>query len=294
MNRRTFISTSSTASLGALLPFNSFSRSPEKDDSWGRALGFLIPILIDKGIDALFDAYEKWTSPQFVVDESIRIINENHNGDYNSYYNTNIRPRLGKKSLNGQGYREIDGDIRSKMHGKYKYATTPVHSIRDFADSNDIEKNFDPDLWSNFCDNSNLQVDDIGNVEVSPTDNRPIDYKGVFTVYSDQSYLIYDPNYFCVGLPTEDPVRHSINGTLFRDIRDKTGIKPTVESYYTQHFHYQGESCKPLGGNQRTIYWGYDDAISKYCGLTDIETCGDPSDNCKDGTDREIRRIRRS
>lgn len=286
MNRRTFISASTAASLGIFIPGKSLSKFATTD-SWGRVIGFLVPVIIDKAIDFMYDSFDKNSSAETVVNESIKVVN-NYNSGYNDYYNKAIKPMLGSKKLNGQGYKTGNPEMRDKMNGDRKYATTPIHSVRDV-------KHFDRETWGHYCDNANLQTDDDDGVMVNPTDNRPSEYKGVFYVDSRHTYLIYNPSYYCVGLPIEDPQYMDVTGSFGRKIKEKTGIEPTVDYFYTQRFYFQGDNdCQGLGGNLRTIYWDHGDAVRKYYGLTPLESCGDPSEDCQDGADRKVNRSRRT
>lgn len=290
MNRRNFAISTAIYGTGLMVPFKNNLGKLSDDASWGRIIGFLIPVIIDKGIDYLFDYFDKSSDAEKLINQSIEIINNTYNTTYKYYYDNMILPNKGKSNLNGKGFRQDLPLLRNRMNDANKRATTPVHSVRDV-------KHFKRDTWSYYCDNANLQVDDDGGVFVNPTDNRPSNYKGVFYVSKKHAYFLYNPSYYCVGLPIENPQYVSVTESLGRNIRQKTGKIPRVSSFYTQKYFYQGDNdCQNGGGNTRKIYWDYgnDAAINEYYGLSSIQACGDPSDYCGDGSNKVVNRGRRN
>ena len=286
MNRRNFILNTGLTALSFPLTHN-FLGIRSKIFIRNKLSGFLIPTLIDKSIDSQFASFTNNDNPSNTFNKSIDIINNKYNPDYSLYYKYKVKPFVGKKELNGRGYMEDVDIIRDKLNDEDKRAISPIHSVRDV-------KNFDAYEWKTYCDVANLQILSDESLIVMAMDDRPEQFrKEPYSVKKEQAYLVYNPLYYCIGLPIEDPQLKYVNQSFRDEVKNKIGKSPKVRSYYTQRFYYHGANCQQQGGQQRTIYWDYDDAISEFFGLVSIDPCGDPSVHCSDGTDKEVTRGRR-
>lgn len=237
--------------------------------------GYLIPILIEKGVKQLFDAFGTGSSsdtPKSIVDQSITIIS---NGAYevskvyDEHYKKIVRPKLGSEKLNGVGLYEEDPKIKSRMNDMGSKATSPLHSVKDLD-------NFNHDLWNKYCDLSDLQSDDSGRVYVTPRDKRPDEWKDTFYVHQELAFMLYNPLYYCHGLPIENPQRHDINEQMKKDIYQQTGLQTSKNVFYKQRFFYQGDNCGKLKSTiPESIIYGTDEALNKYYNVITMKPCGD-------------------
>lgn len=286
--RRDFINQSLYAGLGLTLPSflffscentskpSSIIATPVKSSVGGgviKIVGYLIPVLIEQTIKKLFDSIGTNTGdPASIVDQSINIFSEGNyevSTSYGNHYNRIIKPKIGTIKLNGIGLTGDDPSIKSRMNDFGARATTPIHSVRDLD-------NFSIDSWNNYCDLADLQADDIGRIYVTPRDERRDEWKETVYVTEELAYLLYNPLYYCHGLPIENPQRHYVNDKMKRDIYNKTKIKTNKSVYYTQRFFFQGTNCQPMQSTApENIYYGVDNALSQYFELNTIKPCGD-------------------
>jgi len=255
----------------------------------GKLAGYLIPYLINPALKTLFETFfgEKGnTTSTGIVQKGIFNINT---GDYQvskaykEHYEMIVRPAINKQRLNGVGLNGDNYDLKKSMNDDRAKASTPVHAIKDL-------KHFDRQIWSTYCDIADLQGSDYSDkIYINPQDNRPDKYKGTTWIFKRHSYLMYNPKYYCFGLPIENPQLHNIDYELRKKVYQKTLLQTTGSHYYTQRYFFQGAGvCNNPQEKITTIYWDHDDAIRKYFNLKKIRPCGDPTIEC--ATDNHIAR----
>ena len=299
-NRRNFIRQSFYAGTGLVLPSyllwgcgNSGANSPntiissqsptihpqiQQANLFGgvsKVVGYLIPVLIEQGVKKLFDSFGTDSSsdhPSSVVDQSINIFSNGQyevSASYKNHYNKIVSSKLGTERLNGVGFLGEDTTIKSTMNDMNARATSPIHSVKDL-------NTFNVNSWNSYCDLSDLQTDDSGRVYVTPRDDRQAQWKDTFFVTQELAYLLYNPLYYCHGLPIENPQIYQIDDRFKRDVYQRTGLTTSKNSYSTQKFYFHGTNCKDLKSKEpETIYFGVDDALHAYFNLSTLKPCGD-------------------
>lgn len=290
MNRRNFVSRIGVASIGAtILPTSLMSYSP-KVTSLG---SFLLPILIGEGasflIKNVFDSFSSngHDDPVHkIANSSIEIIGNGNTIVSPKYYDQweYMKGRIGKESLNGMG---VEGEIRDMKNALADYgdkAISPVHAIKNVRTIRAKD-------WIAFCDLSEMQVGRSGNVYVIPRDNRAEKYKEKYWVEENLAYLLYDPVFYCYGLPIENPQVHYVDDALGRQIKEETGLTTTVKSYKSQKFLFRGENaCDNEQDDITRVWYNHDKAISKFHKLQSLDGCGDPTIQCKGGVPQDQHR----
>jgi len=288
LNRRNFIQNSAFATMGLYTsPFwtKSLLASPAPKPYLARILGYLIPFVVE-GIDILYDMYQDNSQPDVIVNQSIvNIYNNSYDisEGYRAHYTNAVKPYLDTAKLNGVGYYDDDDQVRSVMNDYSSKASTPLHSIRNV-------KHFNRNTWEQYCDISDLVISrGDSRVYVTPRDQRPAHLKGTFWIEDRFAYLIYNPTYYCKGLPTENRQLHFVDDNLGRKIKEKTGKITSTRQFYTQQWCYWGSNCNGAEADYHTIYWGHDQAIKEYYGLGVIKGCGDPTIHCH-GTEDSVKK----
>lgn len=287
MKRKNFLRNSTIAVGGAMLPFK--NTIAYYDPQWNtllRIAGYVLPTLVEKGVELIWDKFfkqEEKIAPtihntivqitnvfRYASDPQLSKVSD----DYNQHYSRIVRPRIGTVSLNGVGINSNVGDMVQKMNDESQRAITPVHSVKDLH-------TFDKSIWSRYCDVSNAQNTDSGRIYVQPLDHRPEQYQGVFWMEERFSYLIYEPAWYCWGLPASDPTEYRVSQTLKNDIFYKTGKYTTTDRYFKQEFFFMGENaCRNAAQVKKTLWWNHDNALGEYYGLETIKPCGDPTSSC--------------
>jgi hypothetical protein len=180
------------------------------------------------------------------------------------------------KTRNGLVRKFVNGKIRDVMDTHSKTAVTPAYAHKSDAETFN---------FTNLCDASIKVVAEDNTLVVQPNDNRPD--CSPFIVEEELAYLLKNPIWYCVGLPSSLPNRFDIDYETKKEIFIKTGLETSRPYYMTQDFMFMGKSiCGPdglaSGPVKRTIYYQTDNAISKFYDLTSIEACGDPKElKCK-------------
>jgi len=147
---------------------------------------------------------------------------------------------------------------------------TPIFDFKSSYDQFDIST-------KNLCDKSIIQLTDYNSIFVMPNDNR-LDLT-IYEVDDDFSYLIINPKYYCLGLPSSRCEKVIINDELKQKIKSSTGIETKISSYKYQKFTFYGSGICDKGlanGPITTTVYNIDDsALSSYFGLKHIDACGD-------------------
>ena len=115
------------------------------------------------------------------------------------HYDDIVIPKLNKSTLNGIGYGPSDTKLRTVMNDFNEKASTPVHNVKDLA-------TFKEPIWTKYCDLANFQTSELNDrIYVNPIDSCPDKYKEVFWIDQKHSFLLYDPKWYCWGLPCSNP-----------------------------------------------------------------------------------------
>ncbi len=304
MNRQDFLRTSGLASLGLFLPKFMFSAELSPTNSLNSLNGFMLPTLLsgDGGkLDTLFKGFlpgglgsSKTAAELFDKGISHVLSSSNPNqkiaSAYKTHYELIISKLKGTKDLNGMGYTAENLHMAALMSNHKVLADTPIHHVRDLG-------SFNPTDWSNYCDVADLQIvttpEGKQRAYVSPKDNRAEEYRKqpTFWVESELLHLLYNPVYYCYGLPIQNPQLITIDENTLMKIVKKTGKKASEikTDYYQQQFYYHGgdkggcKELKELQNKVHTIWWGHDDAVGDFYELKPLEGCGDPTNNCNNG-----------
>jgi hypothetical protein len=179
---------------------------------------------------------------------------------------------LPEKFRNGWNGSNIDYNIKEAMDNNSKRSSAPV--IRHMSLATTFDK-------IDECDLSDKTPSDDGSIFVTPLDKRTD--KNTYETDENFSYLIFNPKYSCIGLPSSPIYKVTIDSNLKKKIYNSTHMETSVSVYRYQDFTYMGSGiCGPdgkLGGaTTRTIYSGTDSALDKYHGgLVPVTGCADLS-----------------
>jgi hypothetical protein len=282
MNRRNFLAITSLSIPSILLgEIGKVNLLSEQELS-----GFLFPLDIDKSVKDTFKGIMQKRKPSQVVSDALHKminsgLNQSSNSEfkgvsniYNEHFEAIVRPVMGTKHINGLGY-GTDNSIAKRLNEDGIIASSPLHSVKDLD-------TFDKATWSTYCDNSSLQsLDTVGRTVVRALDNRPDDMCVPFYVDDALAYILYEPTYYCYGLPMENPQKIYLTDSDKRDIREKTGSLPSIDYYFTQSFFFNGQNaCQAVQEKKTNIFYGMDSTTSEFFALADVSPCGVPADEC--------------
>ncbi|MEL6699661.1 MAG: twin-arginine translocation signal domain-containing protein [Bacteroidota bacterium] len=284
MRRRDFLKTTGTSALAlGVFPHLAYKALGENNspNSWN-FIGFLIPTLIDKGIDLMFKTFmddnDSSVTSSIVQKGLININNGNFHvsNGYKYFYDNIVRPKVNKRALNGVGYYGTDKNMQEVLNSFDGFsATTPVHCVRELS-------TFNEQTWARYCDLADLQTSEYSDkIFVTPRDSRPDKIKETVWIPKKYAYFLYNPKFYCYGLPTENPQYKRVTESLQRAIKEKTGKTSSSSYYYTQTYCFMGNSiCKEPQEDYTTIYWDHDSVIREYFNLKTTKPCGDPTIEC--------------
>ncbi|MCI4651548.1 hypothetical protein [Phaeodactylibacter sp.] len=281
MKRRNFLKNTSLMSAG--IYFSPTLLIPEIQP---KLAGFLFPLGVDQGVNSAFNPLLRSnSSPDKIINEALGTLidrgkiskNEEFKKvslKYKDHYEFGIKPNLDSKALNGEGY-YTDTKMKNAINDYNDKTSTPVHSVKDLL-------TFNHEKWLQYCDLANLQISSQNDrLYVRPLDNRKPEYKGTWYIDSQYSYMLYNPAYYCYGLPIENPTTIDLQESDYREMRQKTNQVTNAKSYVKQRFYFNGEqACQSIQGKLTTIYWGLDEPLKQYLGTTPIQPCGDPGVEC--------------
>lgn len=280
MNRSQFIKMTSLFVAGNVFKPKEMFSIPRVDIG-----SYLIPTLLNNEIKNLHNTYKvnvnnMLTSTE-LVEKSIDLIINNDPGHpvarkYKNHQERVVKRKKNTASLNGEGLDSVNTVLKNRMNDDRVKASTATHIVSDLNTLN-------ISAWENYCDKHEKQpCEEDDKVYVHSLENNP--NQDVFYVNRVLDYILYNPIYYCIGLPVEDPQKNFINESMARDIIAKNKTYKTIDKmyYHTQRFRFLGNQCnKDRKPKDTVIYWNYDMAIHEYFALSPVKACGDPSLECQ-------------
>lgn len=135
-------------------------------------------------------------------------------------------------------------------------------------------------ISSQLCDASTIQITKYQDLVVFPLDNRV--NNRVYLTPKSLSYLLFNPKYYCIGLPSQQPQKVYLSYEFKKQIFEETSIEPQIDSYNYQEFTFMGSSiCRnglESGPQKRKIFYNHDDSIRKFFNLVPVDECGDTNE----------------